>query len=421
MLQRIAILGAGISGQAACRLAESQGHEICVFDQDGKGDRDVFTASIAQEFDAVVVSPGFGVAHPWRQIAEGLSVPCFGEVGYAARLWKGKIIAITGTNGKSTLTKCLTQALQVGGRQAVATGNIGYPMSLAVLSEANESESFAILEVSSFQAEMSSELELDGLIWTNFAEDHLDRYESMADYFAAKAKLFDCIRQDGFCVLGPQVSPWIKLLKPSLDGFSVAHKHSSLLDKLSRDSPFIQYPQSENFSLIAEMWRLLELPEKALLEAADSFELDPHRLNCEAQCQGVAFWNDSKATNFHATLAALSALQAPIYWIGGGQNKGGDLVAFASKVATHVEQAFVYGEVGRNLATELRKHLKTVVIYDRFEDAVLAAAKAAEGVKEANVLLSPGFSSYDQFTSYESRGKSFISTVLSLNGAQATD
>ncbi len=419
MRHTIAILGAGVSGQAARQLAVSQGHTVCVFDQNGKGDRDVFTASIVETFDTVIVSPGFGSAHPWRQIAEQSSIPCFGELGYAARFWKGKMIAITGTNGKSTLTKFLAQAMSAAGQQAVATGNIGYPLSAAVQSEVNTPDAFAILEVSSFQAEMPFGLELDGLIWTNFAEDHLDRYESMADYFAAKAKLFDCLRQDGVCVLSPQVSYWMNLMNSPFNACSVAYEDPLLFDRLSPDSPFLHYPQSENFSLLAELWWILELPEQALFDTANSFELAAHRLKCEAKRAGVAFWNDSKATNFHATLAALTGMESPIFWIGGGQMKGGDVEAFAREVATHVEAAFVYGEVGRRLATELKKHLKKVLIHDKFEDTVLAAAKAAEKRERANVLLSPGFSSFDQFSSYESRGKCFISTVLSLNCVQA--
>ncbi|HAV14675.1 MAG TPA: UDP-N-acetylmuramoyl-L-alanine--D-glutamate ligase [Opitutae bacterium] len=420
MSQKIAILGAGISGQAARRLAESRGDVATVFDQSGNGDEDTFSASSLDAFDCVVVSPGFGKAHPWRRTAERSNTPCFGELGYAARFWQGKIIAVTGTNGKSTLTKFLTQALHAAGRQAVATGNIGYPLSDAVLSNVNGVESFAILEVSSFQAEMPFGLKLDGLIWTNFAEDHLDRYETMAEYFSAKANLFNCLGQDGICVLNPQVSYWMNLMNCPFNACSIAYEDPLLEDQLSDQSPFKHFPQSENFFLLAELWWMFELPEAALIETANSFELAPHRLRCEANYEGVAFWNDSKATNFHATLAALTALESPVYWIGGGQIKGGDIEAFAREVAARVTAAFVYGETGRRLVAEFEKTKRSVTHHEKFEDAVRAAAAAAKGIQGANVLLSPGFSSFDQFSSYEERGKCFISTVLSLNGAQAT-
>jgi UDP-N-acetylmuramoylalanine--D-glutamate ligase len=417
--QKIAILGAGVSGQAACRLADSQGHTTCLFDQNGRGDTDVLTRELLEPFDSIVLSPGFGHAHPWRQIALNSSKPCYGELGFAACHWRGNVIGVTGTNGKSTLTKFLCQALQHSGRQAVAAGNIGYPFSDAVLSEVNRPEAYAIVEVSSFQAELPFGLKLDGLIWSNFAEDHLDRYDSMSDYFAAKANLFSCLVSDSICVMSRQVRDWMDRMNSKLNTFSIVSGDSDLLAQLAPQSPFKHFPQSENFSLVAELWCLLDLPEASLLETANSFELAPHRLKCVATWSGAHFWNDSKATNFHATLAALSVLKKPIFWIGGGQVKGGDVEAFARGVTVDVEAAFVYGEVGQRLAEELRKSLKMVKVYDKFEEAVLAAAEAASGIEGANVLLSPGFSSFDQFPSYEARGKCFNSTVLSLNGVKA--
>lgn len=421
MPKKIAILGAGISGQAAARLGVSLGHEVSIFDQDGCGDSDVFTVSQLEGFDLVVVSPGFGLEHPWRQIAVKSNKACFGELGFAARHWKGKIIAVTGTNGKSTLTNFLTHSLLAAGHQAVATGNIGYPLSDAVLSEKNTPDAYAICEVSSFQAEMPFGLELDGLIWTNFAEDHLDRYESMSEYFYAKAHLFDCLLPDAVCVLSPQVNYWMNLMNTDFNACSVAYEDPLLLEQLKPNSPFKEFPQTENIYLAAELWWLLDLPHEVLINTANNFKLSAHRLKREVIWNGVNFWNDSKATNFHATLAAIHAVPSPIHWIGGGRVKGGDVEAFAKEMSSHIAAAYVYGEVGRRLAAEFEKWHRKVTIYERFEDAVLAASKGAVDDISANVLLSPGFSSFDQFSSYEERGKCFIDTVLSLNGAQATD
>ena len=249
MSQNIAILGAGISGQAARRLAEARGHATCVFDERGEGDSDAFTAEVCEAFDSIVISPGFAHMHPWRQIAAESSKSCFGEIGFAAQQWQGKLIAVTGTNGKSTITKFLAQALQNVGWKAVATGNIGYPLSDAVLSEANHPDGYAILEVSSFQAELPQGLEIDWLIWTNFAEDHLDRYDSMAEYFLAKANLLGCLTAAGVCVISPQVRDWMKLMKTDFDTCSVAHRNVDQSALLSLGSTFQHFPQSDNFSL----------------------------------------------------------------------------------------------------------------------------------------------------------------------------
>ncbi len=420
MHKRIAILGAGISGQAARRLADSLGHEACIFDQDGRGDYDNFEPGKLDHFDMIVVSPGFGEAHPWRRLAENCGKPCFGELGFAAQHWKGRIIGVTGTNGKSTITKLLTQAYRTSGRVAVATGNIGYPLSDAVLSEANVAEGIAVCEISSFQAELPFGLELEALVWSNFAEDHLDRYASMNDYFFAKARLFSCLKAEGVCVLGPQVGHWMNLMKPGFNACSIAYDDPNLIAKLLPSSPFHRFPHSENFALAAELWWLFDLPTEALIDSANRFELAPHRLKREVELDGVSFWNDSKATNFHATLAALLALPSPVFWIGGGREKGGDVEAFGAEVAEHVQAAFLYGEVGRRLAEAMRPRLPDVEVHHDFKDAVLAAADAASGVSGANVLLSPGFASFDQFSSYDDRGKCFVSIVLSLKNARLT-
>jgi len=419
MSQQIAILGAGISGQAARRLAHSLGFGTCLFDQEGRGDDAVFTKEKLQLYDTVVISPGFSESHPWRQIATESDVPCFGELGFAARHWKGQIIGVTGTNGKSTLTQLITQALEQSGKLSVSTGNIGYPMSDAVISANNTHQAYAVCEISSFQAELPFGLELDALIWSNFAEDHLDRYPTMKAYFCAKAKLFGTLKSDAVCVLGPQVEYWMGLLKTEFNSCSVAFEDPVLTAKLSPKSPFRHFPHTENFALASELWWMLDLPSEALVQSANDYVLAPHRLHQIAECNGVKFWNDSKATNFHATLAALSSLSGPIYWIGGGQEKGGDIEAFGKEVAGHVEAAYIYGSVAGKLGDVLEIFHPRVHLHVKFEDAVTAAAKAAVQYSQANVLLSPGFSSFDQFTSYDERGKCFNSLVLGLKDVQA--
>ena len=165
---------------------------------------------------------------------------------------------------------------------------------------------------------------------------------------------------------------------------------------------------------IALVWAQLGLPLEALEEAANHFRLAPHRLTQVEQWGGVQFWNDSKATNFSAALGALNALDGAIYWIGGGQSKGGDIEAFAKSVSTEVETAFLYGEVAESLAASMTKAGCRVEVFSHFTDAVVAASQAALAAAPAVVLLSPGFASFDQFASYSERGESFISTVLSL-------
>lgn len=412
----MAVFGAGVSGQSARKLAVGLGLTVCLFDEGGQGDASEFDLEVLGGFDAFVFSPGFAIEHPWRVLAEGSGRPCLSELGFAAQHWRGRLLGVTGTNGKTTITSLLFNALRSAGLAAVEAGNIGTPLSDYVLGESNCEEAIAVCEISSFQAELPRGLMLDGLIWSNFAEDHLDRYPSMADYFAAKARLLTCLRPDAPSVLGVDVlafDPQIAEVQDSL----VVGGDSDLLAMLAADSPFCIQPQRTNFCLVAALWELLGLPAKTLVASANTFQLAAHRLSPVTTMKGVTFWDDSKATNFHAALAALDALSGPIFWIGGGSGKGGDFDEFARRIAPKTEAVFVYGEVAEPLAESLRLVHSRVETFSDFTEAVLAATGAALADSPSIVLLSPGFASFDQFPGYAARGKSFISTVFSLKDA----
>jgi len=412
----VAIFGAGVSGQAARRLALSLKMEACLFDQGGGGDASEFSVASLSEFDVCVFSPGFAVAHPWRVVAEGSGLPCYSELGFAALYWRGSVLGVTGTNGKTTIVSLLCDALVAAGETAVVAGNIGMPLSDCVLGEANHVEATAVCEISSFQAELPNGLQLDGLIWSNFAEDHLDRYDSMAEYFAAKSQLLSCLRPGARSVLGVDVLAFDPKLS-GIPGSIVVNENSGLIDRLAPDSPFRISPQSINFSLAVALWRALDRPVESLVDSANVFQLAAHRLSPVDSWGGVTFWNDSKATNFHAALAAIGGLDGRVYWIGGGSCKGGDFDAFARSIASKVEAVFLYGEVADSLAASLGLIHSYVEIHSDLVDAVAAATHAALANTPSVVLLSPGFASFDQFSGYAARGKTFISTVFSLKDA----
>jgi len=414
MSLRTAIFGAGLSGQSARRLALALGHEVTLFDEAGRGDRDHFERGDEKAFDRLVFSPGFGAGHRWRLLAERSDVACQGEIAFAAEHWRGKIIGVTGTNGKTTLTRLLTDGLQYAGYRSIAAGNIGWPLSDAVLAPENVEAGYVVCEISSFQAELADGLQLDAFLWTNFAEDHLDRYATMADYFFANARLLSSLRPDGICVIGPQLVDWFNLFQESFEQAVVAPREPARLDLLSTGSVFRRSPNTENFSLAAEYWRLAGQPEEALIKAANQFKLAAHRLDRVAEKDGVCFWDDSKATNFNAALAALEAVPRPIVWIGGGRVKGGDVESFAKEVSTRVDAAVLYGEAAHRLYNGLKEGTDDARLCPEFDKAVKTAAVMARSMGRGNVLLSPGFSSFDQFASYEERGKSFISIVLGL-------
>ncbi|ADE56082.1 Mur ligase family protein [Coraliomargarita akajimensis] len=409
--RRIAVFGAGVSGRAAVKLCKQLGSEVCLYDEGGQGDCDRFTSSDLEGFDYFVFSPGFAAQHPWRLLAESSDRPCFSELGFAAWIWNGPLIGVTGTNGKTTVTTLLADGLENAGFRAVPAGNIGRPLSEVWLEFGENPDVWAVCEISSFQAELPLGIELDYLIWTNFAEDHLDRYESMDAYFEAKKQLLNCLSPGAPVLMGKSVK-----LEGALDA-----EHLPWYQSLEEGSTFTAMPQRKNFNLAAELWNQLGLPMEPLIEAANQFDLPPHRMHLVAEWGGVKFVNDSKATNFHAALAAIRGAQGPVFWIGGGSSKGGDLQSFAEQVAATVDHCFLYGEVAPSLSDCLKPLDTTVEIHEEFSAAVRGAAEAARTAGQGTVLLSPGFASFDQFESYAERGESFISAVLCLKPQQSAD
>ena len=418
MGQHIAIFGAGRSGRAAIRLAARLGDTAVCFDEAGAGDRQCFGRDDPAGFDAFVFSPGFAAGHPWRVLAEASGKCCQSELAYAAAHWQGELIGVTGTNGKTTVTRLLKEALLASGRRAVACGNIGLPMSEAVLDLAAGPETVAVVEISSFQAELPGQLELDGFLWTNFAEDHLDRYATMRDYLSAKANLLGCVKPGATTVFGARIREQLDaegLLPPSLlQGTSPVHDQIKRPHFPLPEGPLSRPPHQYNFDLVASYWQQKRYPAAALLEAAAAFELSSHRLQRIAVKDGVCFWDDSKATNFEAALAAAAGLERPIIWIGGGRAKGGDVANFAREIGGRIDAAVLYGEVADTLAANLPKALDPVRVCPQFEAAVHEAFAIGRTMSGAQVVLSPGFASFDQFSSYTDRGKSFVSIVLGL-------
>ncbi len=421
--QRVAIFGAGVSGHSARSLAIALGLDVCLIDEGGQGDASEFNDELLDAFDAFIFSPGFAATHPWRVLVEDSSRPCYSELGFAALHWRGRLLGITGTNGKTTLTGLLAKALKDSGNDAVEAGNIGTPLSDFILTDSNKEGAYAVCEISSFQAELTRGLQLDGLIWTNFAEDHLNRHASMEEYFAAKRNLIDCRKTDAPAFLGSEVYAFDPTVSKAPNIF-IVENDSQWIEQLAPKSPFRMSPQSANFTLAAAFWTRFGLSMKSLIYSANTFQLAAHRLSLISEWSGVSFWNDSKATNFHASLAAMNAIntsKGSIYWICGGSGKGGGIKAFAHSAAAKVRMTFLYGEVADEMANYFRETRARFEAHADFLTAVQSATKAALKDTPSTVLLSPGFASYDQFSKYTERGDVFVATIFRLKDNYCTD
>jgi UDP-N-acetylmuramoylalanine--D-glutamate ligase len=358
----------------------------------------------------VVYSPGFTPDHPWFSVAEDADCVCLGELDLAAFFWRGPVLAVTGTNGKTTLTELLTHALGTAGRPALAVGNIGASFSriAACVTDTNVT---AVCEVSSYQAESLQVLNPDWTLWTNFAEDHLERHGDLRAYFRAKANLVARTPM-GRSLVGTDVVETGRGLGISLEGVESVAGLPAEAGALAVGTPFAIGPQIQNLSLAAAWWRHQDLPDEALGKAAQTFRMGRHRLESVATVDGVAYWDDSKATNFHACEAALATIDGPVVWIGGGKSKGGDLAGFVSRISPRIRSAVLLGETGPELADLFAARGVPVQVASNLEDAVLHGRNRAQPGDA--VVLSPGFSSLDQFDGYADRGEQFSGAVRKL-------
>ena len=406
----VAVFGAGVSGRGVLALLAALGTRGVIYDENAAGAEKNFTAQPAETHGLVIFSPGFAPGHAWLATARAAGCVCLGELDFASLFWRGELVAITGTNGKTTLTEFLAHALNSAGRRAQATGNVGYPFSQFVVEQAGRVD-IAVCEVSSFQAETLQHLRPAATLWTNFAEDHLERHPGMAAYFAAKWRLFE-LTPSGAVFAGSSVQRYANSSGHTLPSPACIASEGQPADDRLRGSVFAEYPQRENFLLAAAWWRHARLPEAQLHAAAQSFRLGAHRLARVGEKRGVTFWNDSKATNFHAVEAALATFSAPVLWIGGGKAKGGDLGGFVRRIAEKIRHAFLIGETQPALSGFLADWRVPATACGSLEDAVRSAwARAVAG---DHVLLSPGFASFDMFRGYDDRGRQFESLVEKL-------
>lgn len=404
----VAVFGSGLSGQGVLALLRVLGLPGVCYDE-----RDVvFKPEHLSAHRLVVFSPGFPIDHAWLKLAREGGLECLGEMDFAALFWKGRAVAITGTNGKTTLTEFITHALRQEWETAHAVGNIGRPLARLVADTAGGREDdIAICEVSSFQAETMQHFGCEAVLWTNFAEDHLDRHADLKAYFEAKLKLVATTGAKCVCV-GPSVKSFAQQLGHVLPAeVIVAEESLSSASELS-DTVFADYPQRENFNLAMAWWKKAKRRPERLYAAAKSFRLGRHRMGRVAEIGGVTYWNDSKGTNFHAVEGALRRFDRPVTLILGGKAKGGDIAAFVQRIAPRVQHALLIGETRPALAAACSAANLKHTLCDTFEQAIRTAAEVAK--PDGHVVLSPGFASFDMFRNYEERGEIFERLVHAL-------
>jgi UDP-N-acetylmuramoylalanine--D-glutamate ligase len=414
----VAVFGGATSGAAVATLLTQLGARSEVFDERPDiGTAHSFTAAEAASHRLVVFSPGFAPGHAWLQTARAAGCTCLGELEFGALFWPGRILAVTGTNGKTTLTEFLTHALVAEGEDVYGVGNIGFPFSRLITFKRDAGvDSIAVCEVSSFQAETLRHFRADAALWINFAEDHLERHPGMRAYFLAKWNILAHTRP-GAVFAGSSVQRYAIEFGQTLPAAAGVASEGAAPDPRLQGTVFASYPQRENFLLALAWWRHDGRPESRLYAAARTFKTGRHRLIRVREMRGVTFWNDSKATNFHAVEAALSTVPAPVHLIVGGRAKGGDLAAFVRRIAPKVSHVWLIGETRPVLAALCAGQQVPHTVCGSLEEAVHGAYAAAR--PGDHILLSPAFASFDMFRGYADRGDRFEKLVNNL-GATST-
>ena len=417
----IAVLGLARSGAATVSALLASGAKVVAWDGD-LAKREAFAAhdglSIAPlddmpGFDALVVSPGVPLnTHPLAAAARAVGVPVIGDIELFAQARKNlpphKVVGITGTNGKSTTTALVHHILNTAGVPSLMGGNIGLPI---LGQEPLPEGGVYVLELSSYQIDLTRSLDCDVAVLLNITPDHLDRYDGFAGYAASKARLFAMQSAGHVAVVGTADVASANIAQ-GLAGRAddlVMIASDTALDQ-SR-WPALQGPHNaQNAQAAIAVARALGVQEAAIEAGLASYASLPHRMQHVATRNGVAFVNDSKATNPESTAPALAAFPR-VHWIVGGKRKGDDLDACAAHL-DHVVAAYTIGEAAPLFFDLLKDNVPVVEQSGTLEAAVVHAAAAAR--PGDTVLLSPACASFDQFRDYEARGDAFRAAVEAL-------
>ncbi|MEN8257777.1 MAG: UDP-N-acetylmuramoyl-L-alanine--D-glutamate ligase [Thermodesulfobacteriota bacterium] len=439
----ILVVGAGRSGMAALRLLAKQGCQLSISDggplaklstEDQQwlkeqkvllefSGHDVYTFLKA---DCIVMSPGVPLDAPELLAAEDKGIPIIGELELGALFTDTKIIAVTGTNGKTTVTTMIGEFLAADGRDVFVGGNIGTPLCEFVAGD-DQAEAL-VLEVSSFQLDTAVSFHPHVAVLLNVSPDHLDRYGSYEEYIDSKMSIFSRQRRDDFAVINGddhEIKKRLGGIPSTIRGFgSKKSSYARLVGNkalvhLCQDSgeqyqlpgPLNKYPNSDNCLAAIIAARLMGCSAKAVVKGLAQFKCLDHRLTEVGTVNGVLYVDDSKATNVGAVKSALSGMARPVHLIAGGRDKGGDYGLLAEEIGTKVKSLIVIGEAADKIAAAFAGLTEIFRAKSMDEAVALAACEAQPGEV---ILLSPACASFDMFSSYGERGDAFQRSVREL-------
>ena len=434
------VLGLASSGEAAARLLLSEGAQVLIADG---GDSEILRRRAAAlqalgaevrlgaaapaygDFEIAIVSPGIPVTSDMVKAVAARGIPVVSEVELGWSRFAGRVLAVSGSNGKSTLVKLCAEALALAGRQVAIAGNYGPPASAVV--RAGKHPDWLVLEISSFQLETVQAFRPDVGVLLNVTPNHLDRHGDFKAYRQLKSRLFARMAAADTGITDPDILPEIRALAGSPNRWVTAGVHPAadffyqpgaihvphLRKKINLSGTiFDNEVMGLTAAAAAAALSACEVEASYLAAAARAFQPLPHRLQNVADVRGVKYIDDSKATNLAAMMAALRMTPRPIRLIAGGLSKHEPYEPARILLGEKVISAHLIGQAAETMARAWRGAVPCV-INGTLAQAVAEAARQA--VPGDTVLLSPGCASFDQFHNFEERGERFISAIQALS------
>jgi UDP-N-acetylmuramoylalanine--D-glutamate ligase len=441
----VLVLGLGRSGMAAASLLRRDGARVVVRDEADGSELEERANRLRQlgvrvelgnhfdtsaRFDLAVLSPGIAPERPLVADLVQKRTPVLSELELAYRFCLCPVVAVTGTNGKTTTTELIDAMLQRCGKRSLAAGNNGHAFSDAVENTAGLDA--LVLETSSFQLEKIEQFRPDIAVWLNLTPDHMDRHGTMEAYAKAKARIFENQTRDDFAILSVTASQWagktgVKIKSRVITISAYGQEADVWVDWTDGQTIWSRLPECRGILLKLDETNLrglhnaenilatfaaglaMKLPIAGIREAICSYCPEPHRCEVVAVKDGVTYINDSKATNVDAVERALRAMTGPVVLIAGGRDKGLDFAAIKEVIREKVKLAVLIGESQDKLAAAWGR-ATLCARADSMRQAVKMAASAAR--PGDTVLLSPACASFDMFENYEHRGDEFKHEVL---------
>lgn len=442
--KKILVVGLARSGAAAAAFLAARGAEVTV--NDSKPESELKEAaglraqgieiaggghppSLFETADLIVVSPGVPLALEVFALARAAGAEIIGEIELASRFLRGRLVGVTGSNGKTTTTTLIGEVLSQAGFPTLVGGNIGVP--LISLVEDSREDGFVVIELSSFQLEAVDRLRLFAGVLINITPDHLDRYESMDHYAAAKANIFRNQTQEDAAVLNAddeRVAAMAGLTKARKVFFSrkrelaegVYLRGNEILMRaageerslISRDDIRLKGDHNlENVMSALAVGAICGAPVESMKRTIAGFHGVEHRLEFVKEINGVGFYNDSKATNVDAAVKSIEAFDQGVILILGGKDKGGDFAPLAPLVRARCKQVILIGAAAEKIAAAIQGSAPI----DRASSLEAAVRRGLElGQPGDVVLLAPACASFDMFDNYEHRGRVFKEAVSGL-------